>query len=237
MLNVQHGGLNVVFPPTARRLREFAMAWTARRAAIALAAVLAVGGAAPTVAGPSSAGDPVIVQHQDALLHGAAGHILGNPNGDVTVIEFFDYACPYCKAAEPRLQAWLKSDKNVRLVVEEFPILTPQSAIASRAALAADRQGKYAAFHQALMLYRGGLDEDAILGVAKDVGLNVQRLRRDMADPKLMAAIDASLKLARTIGVHGTPTFIVDDRILTQPSATIDFSELAAASRKAHGRI
>jgi len=212
------------------------MVWAVRHTITALTALLALGAAVSTAARPSSSGDPAIVQHEDALLHGPASHALGNPNGDVTIVEFFDYACPYCKAVEPRLEAFLKADKKVRLVVEEFPILTPQSAIASRAALAADRQGKYAAFHQALMTYRGGLDEDAILGVAKDVGLDIPRLRRDMADPKLTAAIDANLKLAQTIGVRGTPTFIVDDRILTQPSATIDFSELAAASRKAHGR-
>jgi protein-disulfide isomerase len=216
--------------------KEHAMARTLRHSIIALAAMLVLGVAAPTAARSPSSGDPVIVRHEDDLLHGPASHTLGNPNGDVTIIEFFDYACPYCKAAEPRLEAFLKADRNVRLVVEEFPILTPASAIASRAALAADRQGKYAAFHQALMLYRGGLDEDAILGVAKDVGLNIQRLRRDMANPKLTAAIDANLKLAKTIGAHGTPTLIVDDRILTQPSATIDFPALAAASRKARER-
>lgn len=212
------------------------MARTLRHMINALAALLALGVAVPTAAQPSSPGDPVIAQHEEALLHGPASHALGNPNGDVTIIEFFDYACPFCKAAEPRLEAFLKADRKARLVVEEFPILTPASAIASRAALAADRQGKYAAFHQALMLHRGGLDEDAILGVAKDVGLDVRRLKRDMADPKLMAAIDANLALAKAIGAHGTPIFIVDDRILTQPSATIDFPELAAASRKARER-
>jgi protein-disulfide isomerase len=204
--------------------------------AIALAAGLLFGAAPPTVARPAAPGDPVILQHQDALLHGPASEVLGNPRGDVTIIEFFDYACPFCKAAEPRLEAFLKADKNARLVVEEFPILTPQSAIASRAALAAARQGKYAAFHQALMLYRGGLDQDAILGVARDVGLNVARLRRDMHDPKLAAAIASNLKLAKAIGAHGTPTFIVDGHILTQPSASLNFPDLAAASRRSHGR-
>lgn len=204
-------------------------------AAALLAAGITLGITAPGA--PSWAqGEPAIVQQEDALLHGPASETLGNPKGDVTIIEFFDYACPFCKAAEPRLEDFLKTDKSVRLVVEEFPILTPQSVVASRAALAAARQGKYAAFHQALMLYRGGLDEDAIFGVARDVGLNIGKLRKDMADPALQTAIDANLKLARAIGAHGTPTFIVDGRILTQPSATISFPDLAAASRRAHKR-
>lgn len=202
---------------------------------LALAAGLLFGAVLPTAAQTAAPGDAVILQHQDALLHGPASKVLGNPRGDVTIIEFFDYACPYCKAAEPRLEAFLKADKNARLVVEEFPILTPQSAIASRAALAAARQGKYAPFHQALMMYRGGLDEDAIFGVARDVGLNLARLRRDMDDPKLAAAIALNLKLAQVIGAHGTPTFIIDGRILTQPSASLNFPDLAATSRRAHG--
>ncbi len=201
------------------------------------AAVLAAacGLAAPGTPSWAQSGSAA-ARHEGALLHGPASGTLGNPKGDVTIIEFFDYACPFCKAVEPRLEAFLKADKNTRLVVEEFPILTPQSAIASRAALAATRQGKYAAFHQALMSHRGGLDEAAIFGVARDVGLDLARLRRDMADPRLEAAIEANLKLARAIGVQGTPTFIVDGRILTQPSATISFPDLAAASRRAHGR-
>ncbi|HZC17109.1 MAG TPA: DsbA family protein [Caulobacteraceae bacterium] len=169
------------------------------------------------------------------MLHGPASEVLGNPRGDVTIIEFFDYACPFCKAAEPRLEAFLKADRNTRLVVEEFPILSPQSIIASRVALAAARQGKYAAFHQALMLYRGRLDEAAIFGVAQAVGLDVARLRRDMDAPALTAAIASNLKLARAIGVPGTPTFIIDGRILTQPSASLNFPDLAAASRRSHG--
>jgi protein-disulfide isomerase len=176
----------------------------------------------------------VTVERQAALLRSPASQVLGNPTGDVIVIEFFDYACPFCKAVEPRLQAFLKADRKARLVVEEFPILTPQSAIASRAALAAARQGKYAEFHRALMLYRGELDEAAIFQVAHAVGLDVARLRRDMGSPALAAAIASNLKLARAIGVQGTPTFIIDGRIVAQPSATIDFPSLAAASRRSH---
>jgi protein-disulfide isomerase len=192
---------------------------------------LAAGAVAQTGAQP----DPLIKAHAAKLLHDPRTQALGAAHGDVTIVEFFDYTCPFCKAAEPRVEALLKADKGVRLVVKEFPILSPQSPLASRAALAAARQGRYAAYHQAMLLHQGELDEDAIFAIARDIGLDVGRLRRDMNDPALAREIDDNMKLAKAINVHGTPTFIVDDHIITQPSATLDFTQLAAASRRAHG--
>ena len=177
--------------------------------------------------------DPAVAAHHAALLAQPANQVLGNPRGDVTIVEYFDYACPFCKAAEPRIEALLRADKGVRLEVKEFPVLGPESMVASRAALAAARQSKYAAFHQALLLHRGGLDEGVIYGVAQDVGLDVARLKKDMTDPAIAATIQVNLKLANDIHVHGTPTFIVDDHIVTQPSATLDFMQLARDSREA----
>jgi len=190
--------------------------------------------AAGAVAQTGSQPDPLIKAHEAELLHDPRTQALGAAHGDVTIVEFFDYTCPFCKAAEPRVEALLKADKGVRLVVKEFPILSPQSPLASRAALAAARQGRYAVYHQAMLLHRGELDEDAIFAIARDVGLDVGRLHRDMNDPAFAREIDANLTLAKAINVHGTPTFIVDDHIITQPSATLDFTQLAAASRRAH---
>ncbi len=200
--------------------------------AASIAVLMGAGGQA-FAAAPS--GDPAIVAHAAGLLQDRQTQVLGDPQGDVTIVEFFDYACPFCKAAEPRLEALLKQDKGVRLIVKEFPVLSPQSAVASRAALAAARQGKYASYHQALLLHHGDLNEGVIYDVAHDVGLNTMRLKRDMADPAIAAEIQRNLKLARDINVAGTPTFIIDNRIVTQPSATLDFIQLARASRAAHG--
>jgi protein-disulfide isomerase len=199
-------------------------------ALIAGLAALVASGAYGAMAAPG--GDPTIAAHAAGLLNDRQTQTLGHPQGDVTIVEFFDYACPFCKAAEPRIEALLKQDKGVRLVVKEFPVLGPDSVVASRAALAAARQGRYAAFHQALLLHHGGLDEPAIFEVAHDVGLDVQRLKRDMADPAITAEIQANLKLAHDIHVPGTPTFIVDNRIVTQPSSSLDFVQLARASRE-----
>jgi predicted DsbA family dithiol-disulfide isomerase len=121
-------------------------------------------------------------------------------------------------------------------VVKEFPVLSPQSPLASRLALAAARQGRYAAYHQAMLLHRDELDEDGMFAIAKDVGLDVAKLRRDMSDPAIALEIADNMKLAKAINVRGTPTFIVDDHIVTQPSATLDFAQLVAASRRADSR-
>jgi protein-disulfide isomerase len=198
---------------------------------VGLAALI---GGLPALAAPTPKDDPLIAAHASGLLRDRGTQVLGNPRGDVTIVEFFDYACPFCRAVEPRVEALLQRDPGVRLVVKEFPILGPASAVASRAALAAARQGKYAAYHQALLLHHGGLDEAAIYEVAHDLGLDVNRLKKDMADPAIAAEIQGSLKLAREIHVSGTPTFIVDNRIVTQPSATIDFAQLVRGSRQSH---
>ena len=92
--------------------------------------------------------------------------VLGNPDGDVTVVEFFDYNCPYCKQAAPEVDALLQADKNVRLVLREWPILSEGSAFAARAALASRAQGKYAEFHEALMTMRGKLEAETVLRIA-----------------------------------------------------------------------
>ena len=129
---------------------------------------------------PAPAADEIVVAHRQALQDDPDSPVLGDSHGDVTVVEFFDYACSYCKAVEPRLESALRADPHVRLILKEFPILTPESLIAARASLASRRQHKYRQFHEALMAYRGPWDEDAIFSTAKSVGLNSARLRHDM---------------------------------------------------------
>jgi protein-disulfide isomerase len=202
-------------------------------ALVALIAALASLAAAPRseAADPPPATDQVVASKAAALQHDAASPVIGNRAGDVTVVEFFDYNCSFCKATEPRLEALLKADKGVRLIVKEFPILTPESMIASKAALASVKQGKYAPFHQALMNYRGPLTEPVIFDTAKSLGIKLPRLRKDMASPAITDEILANFNLARSLRVFGTPTFIVGDHILTGPSAEIDFPRAVAAAR------
>jgi protein-disulfide isomerase len=172
-----------------------------------------------------------IAARAEALNNAPSSPVLGNPAGDVTIVEFFDYACPYCKAVEPRLETLLKSDRKVKLVLKEFPILTPQSLIATRAALASVAQGKYKPFHQAMMNFRGQLLESDIFDMAKVSGLDLVRLRHDMAAPAIADEIIANFNLARGIRGFQTPIFIVGNHEMSSESASIDFPKAVAAAR------
>jgi len=140
----------------------------------------------------------------------------GNAEGSVTVVEFFDYNCPYCRRAEPVLAELLTKNPDVRLVYKEFPTLADSSRFASRAALAAGRQSPelYKAFHNALMKAEGRVTEDKVVEIATAAGVNIERMRVDMADPAIAQSIDKNIELARAIGVSGTPTFVVEDAVL-----------------------
>ena len=138
----------------------------------------------------------------------------GNPRGDVTIVEFFDYRCPYCKQVLPSLQALLKEDHKLRFLYKEMPVLGPQSVIAAHAALAAQRQGKYEAFHTAMMATKGQITEETVYKVAGSVGLDIDRLKQDMSAPDIEQALKANLALANALNIHGTPGFIVGKHIV-----------------------
>lgn len=176
--------------------------------------------------------DQRVADRMDALASHPASPVLGNPRGDVAIIVFSDYACPYCKLAEPRLMALIAADKRVKIVMKEFPILTRASMIASRMALAAHKQGKYRPFHLALMRREGALDEAGILETARAVGLDVARARRDMLAADVSDEIIANFNLARGIRAFQTPTYIVGGRILNSDSANINFAREVAQARR-----
>jgi protein-disulfide isomerase len=181
---------------------------------------------------PPPGADDTVIAHQQALQNDPDSPVLGDPHGDVTIVEFFDYACSYCKAIEPRLESALRSDSHVRLILKEFPILTPESLVAARASLAARRQHKYRQFHEALMAYRGPWDEDAIFSTAQRVGLNIVRLRHDMASPGIANELLENFNLARGLRIFQTPGFVVGDHILTGPSTQIDFPMVINEARR-----
>jgi protein-disulfide isomerase len=140
--------------------------------------------------------------------------VLGNPEGDVTIVEFFDYNCPYCKRAMPEVQAVLESDANVRLVYREWPILGEASVYATRAALASRVQGKYEEMHWALMGMKGRVGEERVMKVAKDLGLDLDRLRADMQSPEVEEHIATSMQLAQALGFNGTPSFVIGQSLI-----------------------
>jgi len=137
---------------------------------------------------------------------------LGNLKGNVTVIEFFDYNCPYCRQAGKTVQALLASDSNVRVIFREWPVLGEGSIFAARAALASRAQGKYEEFHWALMNGEGRATEASVLKVARDLGLDIPLLQVDMASQTVDLHLEQSNTLARSLEFTGTPAFIVGDK-------------------------
>lgn len=140
--------------------------------------------------------------------------VLGNPDGDVTLVEFFDYNCPYCKRVKPEIEALLEADPNVRLVYREWPILSEGSVFAARAALASRKQGKYEAFHWALMGFRGRIEKASALEIAADIGLNLEQLQVDMQAPEIDTHIQLSMDLAEALNITGTPSFVAGENVL-----------------------
>ena len=145
-------------------------------------------------------------RHQE-IFDDPATPVGGNPQGDVTIVEFFDYRCPYCKQVQPSLETLLDQDPKLRFVYKEMPVLGPSSVVAAHAALAARLQGKYDAFHNAMMAAKGQITDEVVYHVAGSVGLDVERLKRDMASPEVDQAVKANLALAEALDIRGTPGF------------------------------
>jgi len=170
--------------------------------------------------------------HATALFKEAEPLVAGNPKGDVTIIEFFDYRCPYCKQVTADLATLLKQDGNIRLVLKEFPILSAESGMAAKAAIASTAQGKYWDFHMALMNAEE-LSEELIFKLAKDTGIDVARLKKDMADPKINKRLAETDDLAKKLGVNSTPTFFVGDEPMAGAQSLNELKDAVAKARKA----
>ena len=160
--------------------------------------------------------------------------VAGDARGDVTVVEFFDYRCTYCKRVFPSIMALLETDRRIRYVFKEFPILGPASDIAARAALAAwyMDQSAYLPLHRALMAAKGGLTEGRIMRFAEDVGLDIAELRRTMKGSRVEAQLKANFELARALGINGTPAFVIGSEIVPGAADIASLRRLIAAARK-----
>ena len=172
-----------------------------------------------------------IADNRAALLSHEMSPFSGNPDGDVTLVEFFDYACGYCKRSLSVMINLLRSDPQLRIVWKELPVLGPVSRIAARASMAAARQGKYLEFHEAAMGTRDGLSEDGVLAIAERVGLDVDRLQQDMADPSIEAYLDETNQLARELGIEGTPAFVIGDTLVPGAVGEARLRQLIAQAR------
>ena len=149
-----------------------------------------------------------------ALKGDADSPVIGNPDGDVLIVEFMDYRCGYCRSVVKDLKKTVEDDGNIRLVMKELPILGPASIRASKAALAADKQGKYEVYHFALMTLPGDMSDPHLMKVARDVGLDTERLKRDMESEEIEAIIQRNHDLAQVLGINGTPAFVFGETLV-----------------------
>lgn len=160
----------------------------------------------------------VLASRADDIFRDKQSPIGGNEQGDVTLVEFFDYNCPYCRQMAPIMERAAADDPQLKIVYKEFPILGPDSLFAAKAALAAQLQGKYGAFHKALIGARTRVTEAVVLKIAGEAGLDVERMKTDMQQPDIQALIDRNTELAQALRITGTPGFVVGDQIF--PGAT-----------------
>jgi len=152
--------------------------------------------------------------HLAALKDDTDSPVVGNPDGDVVIVEFMDYRCGYCRRVVKDLKKVVAEDGNIRLVMKEFPILGPASIRAAKAALAAAKQGKYEAYHFALMTQDGDMSDPHLMQVARQVGLDVARLKTDMEADDIEAMIRRNHDLAQNLGINGTPAFVFGDTLV-----------------------
>jgi len=170
-----------------------------------------------------------IAASRDTLVT-ASDPIAGDPKGDVTIVEFFDTRCPYCRRMEPMMTQFLAQDRKVRLIYKDLPILGPASVIGSKALLAAQRQDAYEKMRDAVMRLPPDTTLRQIETTANSLGLDWPRLQRDMQDPAVQAQIDQNLKLAHALGIEGTPALVIGTELI--PGA-VDLPELTKAVAQA----
>ena len=159
-----------------------------------------------------------IKDNAETIFNSTRQVVAGNPQGDVTFVEFFDYNCGYCKRAMDDMLALMKSDPNLKVVLKEFPVLGPGSVDAARVAVAVrmqDKTGKkYMEFHQKLLGGRGQADKARALAAAKEAGFDVARIEKDLASDEVRQTIEESLKLAEKLGLNGTPSYVIGSNVV-----------------------
>jgi protein-disulfide isomerase len=160
---------------------------------------------------------------------------VGPRDAPITIVEFFDYRCPYCKSVAGSVVDLVETDGNIRFVLKEYPILGADSEFAAKAALAARMQGKYRELHMAMMDFKGKVTSDDVRRLAAGVGLDVDRLERDMQSPVVADSISRNLALGEAIGVRGTPAFVIGDELIPGAISVEEMQKRIAVARKTEG--
>lgn len=183
--------------------------------------------------GASKRQEEALKTHRDQLFRDARAPVLGPDDADVTIVEFFDYNCGYCKRAYPTIKEVLAQDKKIRLVFKELPILGPTSETASRFALAAHAQGKYHDFHERLMTNKVPVNEDVLIQIATDLKLDLNKLRADAEGTEVMMQIERNRALAQQMAINGTPAFVIGNRVAPGAIPKAEILKMIEETRKA----
>jgi len=177
-----------------------------------------------------------IKNHSDALFNSPRQVVLGNPQGDVTFVEFFDYNCGYCKRALSDMTTLLSNDPKLKVVLKEFPVLGPGSVDAAQVAVAVrmqDKTGKkYLEFHQKLLGGRGQVDKAKALAAAKDVGLDMARIEKDLKSDEVAKTLEESMKLAEALGLNGTPSYVIGNDVVIGAVGLAGLTQKIQAARQ-----
>jgi protein-disulfide isomerase len=168
-------------------------------------------------------GQEAALKNAAALFKQASDPMAGNPDGKVTLVEFFDYQCPHCVDMDPDLIAVMKANPDLRVVYKEFPIRGPMSLFATKAALAAAKQGKYLEFHEGLMKIAQSMTQDKIMELAKTLGLDTKKFKTDMDGAVVEAQVKGTYKLAQDLQLYGTPALFVVKTELPSSAGAIEF--------------
>jgi protein-disulfide isomerase len=182
-----------------------------------------------------SAQRDALATEKATLFESPHATVIGNPKGDVTLVEFFDYNCPYCKRALGDVTELAKADPNLRIIVRDFPMLGQESVEASKVALAVKQQlagDEFFEFHTKLMGTKGRVGKERAVAVAKELGVDMARLTKDEASPEIQAAIDESVRLGDKLGLTGTPSFIIGDEVVSGAVGVDPLKQAVAAVRK-----
>jgi protein-disulfide isomerase len=155
-----------------------------------------------------------VSENKDEIFRSPADYVAGNPEGDVTMVEFFDYNCSWCKKGMPEVMKLLEEDKGLRFVLKEFPIFGADSEYAARAALASKKQGKYWEFHLAMLGHEGKVTKDSVDEIAAAQGLDVGLMKQDMESEEIAGTITRNQELAQRLAINGTPAFIIDNKVV-----------------------
>jgi protein-disulfide isomerase len=155
-----------------------------------------------------------VTEHKDEIFRSPTDYVGGNPDGDVTMVEFFDYNCSWCKKGMPEVVELMKSDKGLRFVLKEFPIFGEDSEYAARAALAARKQGKYWEMHLAMLSHEGKVNKASVDEIAAAQGLDVAQMKTDMDSEEIVGTIARNQELAQRLAINGTPAFVIDNKVV-----------------------